>query len=98
MLKSRAGSSLRRRAAASPRFEHIHDRMPMVLNPQHDGACVDPSTAEPKKVLGLRGAFRAYAVSTYVNDPKHGGVTPFEVPRPKRLHERCEPVARRGGS
>jgi putative SOS response-associated peptidase YedK len=60
-------------APASPALERIHDRMPLVLPPSNYAAWLDPNSETPADLLRPfdNGAFQAYPVSAYVNDPKN---------------------------
>jgi putative SOS response-associated peptidase YedK len=52
----------------------IHDRMPVIVAPNHYARWLDPSNAEPKQLMPLLApypseAMTAFAVSTLVNSP-----------------------------
>jgi putative SOS response-associated peptidase YedK len=76
--------------AARPPVEAIHDRMPVVLEPEVwdrwlDPGLTDPATLEP--LLAPRNLdLIAYPVSSYVNDPRHDD--------PKCLEPAAEPAQR----
>jgi putative SOS response-associated peptidase YedK len=67
-------------APASPTLARIHDRMPLVLNPSSYAAWLDPRTERPAELIHTfdSGAFEAYPVSTYVNDPKNDSAAAVE--------------------
>ncbi len=64
----------------------IHDRMPMLVEPQHWNRWLDPRVGDPKELSGLLvpaapGRLAAYPVSTQVNDVRNNGpdlVAPIE--------------------
>lgn len=60
---------------ASPRVAPIHDRMPLVLAPDHFAAWLDPQVDDPARLRPLlepsAAPFLAVPVSTWVNDPAH---------------------------
>lgn len=62
-------------ATARGALTQVHDRMPLVLDPRHYAAWLDPTTPEPEELLKPVEAEpdRLYPVSTFVNDPKHDG-------------------------
>ena len=61
--------------ASKPPVEAIHDRMPLVLEPEAWGRWLDPSLTEPAAIEPLLAPrapeLIAYAVRPYVNDPRH---------------------------
>jgi putative SOS response-associated peptidase YedK len=67
---------------ARPPVEAVHDRMPLVLGREAWDRWLDPSDQDLPALLSPRDAeLVAYAVSPYVNDPKHDDaecVTPFQ--------------------
>jgi hypothetical protein len=55
--------------AASPGIVHIHDRLPVVLKPEHFEAWLDPNTPGPdvqEIIADSRNEFDSYPVSTRV--------------------------------
>ena len=59
--------------AAEGPLRDVHDRMPLVMRPEHYARWIDPSTPDPEALLVPLepSALRAHAVSKFVNDPKH---------------------------
>ena len=60
--------------AASPAIVHIHDRMPVVLKPEHFDAWLDPNTPGPavqEIIADSRNDFVSYPVSTKVNNTRN---------------------------
>lgn len=56
----------------------VHDRMPVLLLPEHEDAWLDPSVTDPLTVLPYLGPYpeermEAYPVSTAVNAARHDG-------------------------
>jgi putative SOS response-associated peptidase YedK len=56
----------------------IHDRMPMLVEPERYAAWLDPSSADPEELKGLLvpaapGRLEAYPVSTQVNSVRNNG-------------------------
>jgi putative SOS response-associated peptidase YedK len=63
---------------AEDHLGHIHDRMPMLVEPADYDAWLDPQRSDPAALAGLLvpaapGKLEAYAVSTAVNDVKNNG-------------------------
>jgi len=57
---------------------HIHDRMPLLVEPERYGAWLDPTTADPEVLRGLLvpaapGRLEAFPVSTAVNNVRNNG-------------------------
>jgi putative SOS response-associated peptidase YedK len=57
---------------------HIHDRMPLLVEPERWGAWLDPAGSDPEELKGLLvpaapGRLEAYPVSTQVNSVKNNG-------------------------
>lgn len=60
---------------------HIHDRMPLLVHPEHYAAWLDPTTPDPSRMLdalapalpGSGGKLEAVAASTEVNDVRNNG-------------------------
>lgn len=64
--------------SADPDVARIHERQPLVLDPQHWNAWLDPDLREPDAVQGildlhLPGRLDAYPVSTAVGSPRSSG-------------------------
>ena len=60
--------------AASPAIVHIHDRMPVVLKPEHFDAWMDPNTPGPavqEIITDSLNEFASYPVSTMVNNTRN---------------------------
>lgn len=60
--------------AAAPGIVHIHDRMPMVLKPEHFDAWLDPNTPGPtvhEIIADSQNDFGSYPVSTGVNNTRN---------------------------
>ena len=60
--------------AAAPGIVHIHDRMPVVLKPEHFDAWLDPITPGPtvqEIIADSRNDFDNYPVSTRVNNTRN---------------------------
>jgi putative SOS response-associated peptidase YedK len=61
--------------AARPPVDAVHDRMPIVIEPQSWNRWLDPALTDPGEVAKLLEArspdFALYEVSRYVNDPRH---------------------------
>ena len=60
--------------AAAPGIVHIHDRMPVVLKPEHFDAWLDPNTPGPdvqEIIADSRNDFDSYPVSTRVNNTRN---------------------------
>ena len=65
-----------RTTAANKLVKPVHDRMPLILDPQQYDLWIDRAVQEPAALTeALRpvpaGAMRAYPVLTCVNDPRH---------------------------
>ena len=61
---------------ANPLMAPIHDRMPVIIHPDHYEAWLDPELKDVSKIHGLIGPFperlmEAYPISTRVNSPRH---------------------------
>jgi putative SOS response-associated peptidase YedK len=57
---------------------HIHDRMPMLVEPERYGAWLDPTVSDPEELKRLLvpaapGRLEAYPVSTAVNSVRNNG-------------------------
>ncbi len=73
---------------------HIHDRMPLLVEPERYAAWLDPTTSDPAALKGLLvpaapGRLEAYPVSTQVNSVRNNGPElldplPTEPPEPAR--------------
>ncbi len=71
---------------------HIHDRMPMLVEPERYAAWLDPAASDPEQLKGLLvpaapGRLEAYPVSTAVNNVRNNGAElleplPTEPPAP----------------
>lgn len=64
--------------AAEPGLDRVHDRQPVVLEPQAWQEWLDPSTTDPDAVRALldspgAGRFEAYPISTAVNATRNNG-------------------------
>lgn len=64
--------------AASPRLHTIHQRMPLIVAPEHYGRWLDPARADARALLALLGAgdcgeLQARPVSAAVNNPRREG-------------------------
>lgn len=64
--------------AAAPQLASLHDRMPVVLPPEAYDEWLDDENRDAGNVSRLvttraLGEFKAYPVSTYVNDPRNQG-------------------------
>jgi putative SOS response-associated peptidase YedK len=64
--------------SAEDELGHIHDRMPLHVDPEQYGDWLDPTVSDPDLVRGLlvpaaAGRLRAFPVSTLVNDVKNNG-------------------------
>jgi len=60
--------------AASPAIVHIHDRMPVVLKPEHFNAWMDPNTSGQSVqeiIADSLNEFSSYPVSTRVNNTRN---------------------------
>ncbi|NCC04565.1 MAG: SOS response-associated peptidase [Proteobacteria bacterium] len=60
--------------AAAPGIVHIHDRMPVVIKPEHFDAWLDPNTPGPtvqEIIADSRNDFDNYSVSTRVNNTRN---------------------------
>ncbi len=61
--------------AAAPGIVHIHGRMPpVILNPEHFDAWLDPNTPGPdvqEIIADSRSEFDSYPVSTRVNNTRN---------------------------
>lgn len=59
---------------AAPYLEHIHDRMPVLINPKCYEAWLSPATENPAALITEPYApVSTYAVSTLVNKPENNG-------------------------
>ncbi len=63
---------------AEDRLGHIHDRMPLMVEPDRWAAWLDPRSSEGQDLLGLLvpaspGGLEAYPVSTRVSDVRNNG-------------------------
>lgn len=59
---------------AAPSIAHIHDRMPVVLKPDHFAAWLDPNTRGPavqEIIADSQSDFGSYPVSTRVNNTRN---------------------------
>lgn len=73
--------------SAEDTLGHIHDRMPVLVEPERYDEWLDPRISDPEQLLGLLvpaapGKLDAYPVSTAVNNVKNGGselVQPIEL-------------------
>ena len=66
----------------------IHNRMPVILDPQDYAAWLDPSSSAAK-LSGLLGpcpddVLTGYPVGQYVNSPKNEGLPCIEPAQPKK--------------
>lgn len=57
-------------------MEPIHNRMPVILHEQNEGAWLDPELTDPAKLLPLLKPYpseemECYEISTFVNSPKN---------------------------
>ena len=57
---------------------HIHDRMPLLVEPERYGAWLDPTVSDPEDLLSLLvpaapGRLQAHPVSTEVNNVRNNG-------------------------
>ena len=57
---------------------HIHDRMPLLVEPERYGAWLDPAVSDPEDLLSLLvpaapGRLQAHPVSTEVNNVRNNG-------------------------
>jgi putative SOS response-associated peptidase YedK len=63
--------------SANERVRELHDRMPVVLAPEHHDVWLDPGTDRERLIALLTpappSAFELYAVSTVVNRPENEG-------------------------
>ena len=64
--------------SAEDEVGRIHDRMPMLVEPERYGAWLDPSVTDPEQLTGLLvpaapGRLEAYPVSTRVNSVRNNG-------------------------
>ena len=60
--------------AASPAIVHIHDRMPVVLKPEHFDAWLEPNTsgqAVQEIIADSLNEFASYPVSAKVNNTRN---------------------------
>ncbi len=63
---------------ANELIEPVHDRMPVMLNPEHEQAWLDTNLKDPEELRGLLGPLPAelmegYQVSPACNSPAHEG-------------------------
>jgi len=63
-------------APANAALEKLHDRMPVILRPEHEAAWLDPERREPDALLELlepveAAALRSHPVSRDVNSPRN---------------------------
>ncbi|HET9860406.1 MAG TPA: SOS response-associated peptidase [Nocardioidaceae bacterium] len=69
---------------------HIHDRMPLLVEPERYGAWLDPTVSDPEDLLSLLvpaapGRLQAHPVSTEVNNVRNNGpdlVEPLDTEPP----------------
>ena len=64
--------------SAEDSLGHIHDRMPLLVEPERYAAWLDPTISEPEKLRSLLvpaapGRLEAYPVSTEVNSVRNNG-------------------------
>lgn len=64
--------------AANELTRPVHDRMPVIVRPEHYALWLDPTVTDKEKLVGLlepyaSGEMAAYPVSTRVNSPKNEG-------------------------
>jgi putative SOS response-associated peptidase YedK len=80
-------------APANTALEKLHDRMPVILRPEHEAAWLDPGRREPAELRGLlepvdAAALRMHTVSRDVNSPRNDSpalIRPAEDPEPELL-------------
>ncbi len=63
---------------ANARVAPVHERMPVILRPEDEGAWLDAGETDPGSVLGLLGPYEAalmeaYPVASVVNAVWHDG-------------------------
>jgi putative SOS response-associated peptidase YedK len=68
---------------AEPGLDRIHDRQPLVLEPQDWGTWLDPAVTDPDEIARLLafsqpGRFEAYPISTAVNSTRSNGAQLIE--------------------
>ncbi len=71
---------------------HIHDRMPLLVEPASYGAWLDPAVSDPETLRGLLvpaapGRLEAYPVTTQVNNVRNNGPELLEALPPDELPE-----------
>jgi putative SOS response-associated peptidase YedK len=71
---------------------HIHDRMPLLVEPDRYAAWLDPTISDRESLLELLvpaapGRLEAYPVSTEVNDARNNGHQLLEPVEPERTEE-----------
>jgi len=71
---------------------HIHDRMPLLVEPERYAAWLDPGTSDPDELLGLLvpaapGRLEAYPVSTQVNNVRNNGPELLDALAPEEVAE-----------
>jgi putative SOS response-associated peptidase YedK len=79
---------------------HIHDRMPLLVEPERYGAWLDPTTADPDVLRGLLvpatpGRLEAFPVSTAVNNVRNNGPELVD-PLPAEEAEVAEQAVKQG--
>jgi putative SOS response-associated peptidase YedK len=80
---------------------HIHDRMPLLVEPERYAAWLDPTVSDPDQLRSLLvpaapGRLEAYPVSTEVNSVRNNGpqlLDPLPTEPPARADEDGEPEA-----
>jgi len=60
--------------SATPDLAAIHDRMPVIVDPDDYDAWLSPDTEDPAGLIGApRAKLKTYTVSTLVNKPANNG-------------------------
>ena len=84
---------------ANPEVAHVHDRMPVILEPGAEDLWLDPRVEDPaslEKVLRPlpAGALDAFDVSPRVNSPEIDDPSVFDVaaPLPSKPPKRAQPA------
>lgn len=82
--------------AAEPGLDRIHDRQPMVVDPQDWSAWLDPATTASEAVRpllapGAPGRFTAWPVGRAVNATRHGGPGLLDPALPEELEGVVDP-------
>jgi putative SOS response-associated peptidase YedK len=77
---------------------HIHDRMPLLVEPERYGAWLDPTTSDPDALRGLLvpaapGRLEAYPVATAVNNVRNNGPELLEPLPPEETRAAEQAVA-----